>query len=290
MSRILVTGARGLLGCTLVPALKASGHEVITHSKSQKADICADLGNAQAATDLIHRVSPTIVINLVGLTNVDACEKNPQAAYLANVRTVENLVAAFVRSGRNCTFLHISTDQVYDGAGPNQEDKINLKNYYAFSKYAGELVALRAGATVLRTNFIGPSKCPERMGLGDWIVTALRKGERITVFDDVQFSPLSLPGLAEMILHVVASPVPGVFNLGSRGGFSKAEFAFSLAKALNLRTDNLIRGLSTFANMAAPRPTNMMMDSTRFEGRFSIELPTFANEIYRFKKEILSAA
>ena len=284
MGGVLVTGARGLLGCTLIPALKTAGHKVISHSRTQQADELADLEDPEATMNLIRRVSPVFVINLVGLTNVDACEKNPQAAYLANVRTVENLVAGLANSGQSCPLLHISTDQVYDGSGPHLEDKITLRNYYAFSKYVGELAALHAGATVLRTNFIGPSVCSARMGLGDWIVAALQKEEQITVFEDVRFSPLSLPTLADMILRVIAQPLPGVFNLGCRGGGSKAEFAFSLAAALKLRTDNLTRGSSASKKMAANRPTNMMMDSTRFETQFGIQLPTFANEIDRFLK------
>lgn len=281
MSRVLVTGGRGLLGCSLIPALEAAGYEVISHSRTQQADEHADLCNPEATIKLIRRVSPVIVINLVGITNVDFCEENPQAAYLSNVRTVENLAAALAYLGRSCLFLHISTDQVYDGPGPHFENKVTLRNYYAFSKYTGELAAFYAGATVLRTNFIGPSVCSARMGLADWIVAALRKGDRITVYEDICFSPLSLPTLAEMILRVIAQPMPGVFNLGCRGGVSKADFAFTLAEKLKLRTENLTRGLGASGKKPANRPTNMIMDSTSFETRFGVKLPTLGNEIDR---------
>ena len=75
MGGVLVTGARGLLGCTLIPALKTAGHKVISHSRTQQADELADLEDPEATMNLIRRVSPVFVINLVGLTNVDACEK-----------------------------------------------------------------------------------------------------------------------------------------------------------------------------------------------------------------------
>lgn len=282
MGRVLVTGARGLLGSTLIPALKAAGYETISHSRQQQADELADLGDPAATINLICRVSPDCVVNLVGLTDVDACERNPQAAYLANVKTAENLVAALAKSAKSCPLLHISTDQVYDGSGPHSEQAITLRNYYAFSKYAGELATLRAGATIIRTNFIGPSACPQRKSLGDWIVAGLRKRKRMTVFEDVRFSPLSLPTLADMILRVVARPSQGIFNLGCRGGASKADFAFCMAATLNLRTDNLQRGSIKSMKYAANRPTNMTMDSTRFENQFGVELPTIEDEIARF--------
>src|SRR5512141_813135 len=131
MARILVTGARGLLGSTLVPFLSSRGHDVVCHARSQEADLRGDLSDASQVRAVLGRARPETVINLVALTNVDECERDPQAAYLANVRIVENLVAA-IGTGSNAPHLvQISTDQLYDGPGPHQESAITLRNYYA---------------------------------------------------------------------------------------------------------------------------------------------------------------
>ncbi len=284
MVRILITGARGLLGSSLFPALVREGHQVFGQSSGSSADLQADLQDCGQVVKLLQRAAPEIIINLAGMTNVDECEHNPQAAYLGNVRVVENLVQAIREYPSRIHLIQISTDQVYDGEGPHKEEKITLRNYYGFSKYAGELVASSVGSTILRTNFFGRSRCSGRISFSDWLVAALSKGEAITVFDDVRFSPLSLTRLAHLIERVVIKPMPGVYNLGSRNGLSKADFAFLLAEVMNLPTVNISRGTSASKKMAACRPKDMTMDSSRFEQHFGIELPTLGAEIISLYK------
>lgn len=279
MSRVLVTGALGLLGSTLVPFLQARGHEVLRHARKGEVEICADLTDADQVCAALDAVAPEVIVNLAALTNVDECERNPQLAYLENVRIVENLAKWIQKKANACHLVQLSTDQVYDGLGPHKESNINLTNYYGFSKYAGELAAATASSTVLRTNFFGQSQCSGRTSLSDWLVQALTKGEPITVFEDVRFSPLSLARLSEFLEIVIAKRQQGIYNLGSRDGMSKADFAFALAEALGLPIRNMARGTSGKAKLNAYRPKDMCMDSSLFANIFSVELPTLKEEI-----------
>jgi dTDP-4-dehydrorhamnose reductase len=280
--RVLITGATGLLGATLVSVLESSGIDVCRHGR-RDGDIKSELTDRQAVKALLERSRPDTVVNLAALTNVDECERFPQQAYLANTRVVENLVAALAESGDRKHLVQISTDQLYDGTGPHQEGAIALGNYYAFSKYAGELAAAGTSSTILRTNFFGRSRCSSRSSFSDWIVGALRRGETVKVFEDVYFSPLSLERLASLICHVLERPVPGVFNLGSREGMSKAEFCYSLARVLGLPAGPMIRARSTDVELRAYRPKDMRMDCSRFEQSFGVQLPTLQQEIDSMK-------
>ena len=141
-----------MLGCTLAPFLMSRGHSVICHGHSAVADVSCDLTDRTATNALMQAVGPQCVINLVAATNVDECERNPHAAYMLNVRTVETIVESLARRNQ-ALLVHVSTDQVYDTAGESSESDIRLTNTYALSKYAGELAALRMPAVVLRTNF-----------------------------------------------------------------------------------------------------------------------------------------
>jgi dTDP-4-dehydrorhamnose reductase len=237
-------------------------------------EICADLTDAEQVCAALDAVVPEVIVNLAALTNVDECERNPQLAYLENVRIVENLAKWIQKKANACHLVQLSTDQVYDGVGPHKEGNINLTNYYGFSKYAGELAAATVSSTVLRTNFFGQSQCSVRTSLSDWLVQALTKGESITVFDDVRFSPLNLAYLVEMIELVVVKRQQGIFNLGSKDGISKSDFAFLLAEGLSLSTQNIKRGKTIDANLVAYRPNDMCMDSSNFERVFGVELPT----------------
>ena len=279
---MLVTGARGLLGSTLVPHLESRGFDVVRLGRDAPADVRADLTDLQQVSAALEAVTPDVIINLAALTDVDQCERTPNAAYLANVRIVENL-ASWIRRRGSCRLVQISTDQVYDGSGPHRESDVVLSNYYGFSKYAGELAAEGVAGTVLRTNFFGPSIASGRVSFSDWIVQALRQEKKITVFEDVQFSPLSLERLAQVVEAVVRNPRPGVFNVGSQSGMSKADFAFRLAEALDLPTGLMGRGTLQPGTLVAYRPKDMRLDSSLFEATFGFQLPTLQHEIDSMK-------
>jgi dTDP-4-dehydrorhamnose reductase len=280
--KILVLGASGMLGTCLVPHLTAHGHSVGSHGRC--GAMAADLGDAVATLALMRRVSPEVVINLAGLTDVDRCETHPQEAWRANVLGAENAAAASTAVGAH--LIHISTDQVYNRDPSSDESQACPGNYYAMSKYAGELAALGADATVLRSNFFGLSRHPTRRSLTDWLFDALSEGRPLQVFDDVRFSPLSMATLCEMIAIVASQRKHGVFNLGSHGGMSKADFAFAFATALGLPTAAMSRSLAANATfLKAWRPKAMCMDSRRFEEIFGQALPNLGSEIQLAAKD-----
>src|SRR5688572_23068444 len=138
---VLVTGATGLLGRTLVPHLQQHDHELVTHARTEGADVSVDLADAGRTAELLREIGPRVVINLVGLTSVELCENHPNDAYRGNTRTVENLAYGIRQMDSACHLIHISTDHLYDGAGLHTEENVTLTNTYALTKYAGELAA-----------------------------------------------------------------------------------------------------------------------------------------------------
>jgi dTDP-4-dehydrorhamnose reductase len=280
--RVLITGATGLLGSSLSLALEQQGVTVVRHGR-RTGDVRADLTQRQAVEQLLNGVAPDAIVNLAALTNVDQCESQPSEAYRSNTLTIVNL-ASVIRRLRVAPYLiQISTDQVYDGPGPHAEDSVTIRNYYAMSKYAGELAASGVPSTILRTNFFGPSVRPDRTSFSDWIVGALRRREVVRVFEDVFFTPLSLQRLAALICLALERRVPGTFNLGSREGMSKAEFCFTLAEVLGLPATSLVRTDSSTAGLRATRPKDMRMDCSSFSRFFGVELPTLRLEIESMK-------
>lgn len=288
---ILLLGSTGLLGSTLSPFLSSRGYEVKTHGRSEGAQFQADLNDPKEVNKLLGKIQADIIINLVGLTDVDLCEKQPNQAYLVNVRIVENIAGWIKQKKTSCHLVHISTDQVYDGVNLHAEELVTLTNYYAFSKYAGELAAASVPSTILRTNFFGRSHCAKRVSLTDWIFHSLSNNDSIQVFDDVLFSPLSMSTLSEMIELSVRNKLLGVFNLGSHDGMSKADFAYAFADELDLSTHAMKRTTTdqvTF--LKTYRPKGMRMNSAKFENTLGIKLPQLKDEIKRVAKEYCESA
>ena len=277
-SRVLVTGAAGLLGRPLSRYLAACGHKVLRHAFRAEGDLRGDLSKHADVRAVLEAATPDVIVNLVANTDVDYCEAHPEVAYTCNVRVVENLVGWILNTSDRCRLVQLSTDQVYDGPGPHTESAALPRNYYAFSKYAGELAASRVSATVVRTNFFGPSETPGRVSFSDWIIASLRDKRKINVFDDISFSPLTIRSLSSFIEMIVRNPIEGTFNVGSRVGSTKADFAFELATCLDLPTNAMVRGSST-ATVRAYRPRDMRMNSEHFEKVYHVQMPTLTSEI-----------
>ena len=286
MKNILITGATGLLGSSLVPHLKKCGYKVVTHALSTQADFMFDLSGREKSYKILEQIKPSVVINLVGLTSVELCEEQVSLAYLANTRTVENLAHWIASSGTDCHLVQISTDQVYDGVGLHTEDSTTITNNYSLTKYAGELAAIRVPSTILRTNFVGRSKVSYRESLTDWVYNSLTGKQKVQVLNDVYFCPLSITILVEMIELVVQKKLVGIYNLGAHNGMSKADFDFAFAECLKLPTNTMTRIETSQAKfLKAYRPKDMRMDSSKFEDAFGIKLPNLTDLIQQLAQE-----
>jgi dTDP-4-dehydrorhamnose reductase len=136
----------------------------------------------------------------------------------------------------------------------------------------------------LRTNFFGPSHCPGRRSLTDWLLQSLIQQRAITAFNDIRFSPLSIERLVDLLGAIVARRRQGIFNLGSRNGMSKAEFAYMFAAVMGVPTTCMTSGTSDRMKLVAYRPKDMRMDSSSFEDAFGVALPTLQEEIHSMKR------
>ena len=102
----------------------------------------------------------------------------------------------------------------------------------------------------------------------DWAVNEMRCGQKIVLFGDVFFSPLSLNRLCGYICHIIRNPVPGTFNLGSNNGLSKADFVVYLAKLLEESKSNFETGSIKDLDLSAPRPLDMRWIVPSLKARF----------------------
>jgi dTDP-4-dehydrorhamnose reductase len=268
-----------MLGSSLCPMLEAAGHVVMRQSREGGFDLQFNPSDSQAWHSVLSDQRPEAVVNLAAATIVDRCEINPQWAYDANVGPV----LAFVRAAHDCRqrphLVHISSDQVYDGAGPHLEDAPRPCNVYALSKLTAELTIREYPSTVLRTNFFGASRSPDRRSFSDWIVGSLRAEEPITIFNDVLFSALHLDSLSNVVARALELRPHGTFNVGTADGISKANFALALAERLGLSTAALRVGSIADVRLRARRPLDMRMDNVRFEQAFGMSAPTMSGQI-----------
>jgi dTDP-4-dehydrorhamnose reductase len=278
---LLLTGASGLLGSVLLSGLSDAYHVIGVARTRPRDDLrSCDLSNQESVNSLLENTDPDIIIHTAAMTNVDACENSPNLAFQSNVEMTKFL-ANWVNTNSPATrFLYISTDQVYDGAGPHSEHALRPSNVYALTKlWAEEYVRVLPNNVILRTNFFG-----QFVGNSSDLISVLRNraiaGDPVTLFTDVLFSPLHVDHLADTIADIVRMDVTGIFNVGASGpGMSKAAFARMFIEQMGLSLDSFKDGSVEDMCLAAYRPRDMRMNNEKIQRVLGRELPSVEDEI-----------
>lgn len=133
-SRVLVTGAVGLLGRELVEVLAARRPELAVTAAGRAT---LDITDPGAVEDAV--TGHDLVLNCAAWTAVDAAEDREPEAFAANALGPALLARACARTGAR--LLHVSTDYVFSGAAtePYAEDAVpGPAGAYGRTKLAGE--------------------------------------------------------------------------------------------------------------------------------------------------------
>jgi dTDP-4-dehydrorhamnose reductase len=288
MSRILVTGASGLLGVNF--GLQFAGqHEVIGIANAHPLKglpfplLIRDLTQPGAAKKLIAETRPEIVIHCAALANIDQAESNPTLAFRMNAEVAGEMAEAARSAG--AVMVHLSTDAVFDGqrGGYSETDDTNPINVYARSKLAGEQAVMQANnqAMVARVNFYGWSLGGLR-SLGELFYYNLSAGKAMMGFTDVFFCPLEVNCLGDVLLKMAFRRLSGIYHVFSREALSKYEFGCRIARRFGL-DEGLIRPVSwKDAGLKAVRSPNLVMRTGKLAAALGEPLPDQVIGIDRF--------
>ena len=279
MKKILILGSSGFLGTSLKNILTKTNYDVYCQSRDKKSDEQCDPSNLDEFIDLLSRLKPDIIINLIANTDVDLCQKNKNIAFEANVLPVINLTKSLKHFNHIARIIHISTDHVYDGIGYKKEEQADPLNEYAYTKLKAENIILDYGGLVIRTNFIGKCINNKKKSLTDWIYENLIKEKEITVFENIIINPLNTKILCKYLCLLFEKKVEGIFNLGASDGITKSDLAFLFANQLNLRSDLLKKGEFIPKSDQSIRPKDMRMDISKFENHFEVKLPSSREQV-----------
>lgn len=245
--------------------------------------VSADLRDARHSETVLDAVDPRVVIHTVALTDVDRCEDEPAEAFATNVLTTLNVARWAARRRR--LLVYVSSDQVYSGPGPHAEGRPLPVNEYGRTKYAGELAAMQSPLHLaLRTNFYGLSR--RRPSFTDWLRSAIAEGREVKLDEGARFSPLHLGQLAALIQQCTEHGIRGVFNLGSRDGIEKLDFARRVAEMFQPGSGRLVKARTKAEASRAPRPHDLRLDVTRLEEALGRRMPTIDDGLRMLSAEM----
>ncbi len=289
MTRLLVTGASGLLGLNLALEAAQHGYQVagVTHLNPLRdvpfAVYPADLAQPGAIEALFNDVRPEAVIHCAAVANLEAAEANPELAWSVNAELPGQLAQIAHRYG--IQLIHISTDAVFDGvAGPYSEtDLPNPQSVYGRSKLAGEQAVANAcpDAMIARVNFYGWSPSGKR-SLAEFFFNNLSTGQKVMGFTDVTFCPLLVNELASFLLLGLKQKLAGVYHVVSRECLSKYAFGVALARQFGL-DEALIRPVSVLeSSLVARRSPDLRLKTDKLAQALHLAPPAQASGLQRF--------
>jgi len=278
--KMFLTGISGLLGLNF--ALHARDKFDIVGSfntHSVKLDgveqIQLDLTSHEATADALRAINPDIIVNTAALTDVDECEMNPGLAQTLNVELPRRL--AEIAEDQQIRFVHISTDQLFDGTDPwlDESDIPKPLNNYGLTKWKAEQVVSKAHSSplIIRTNFFGWGTS-EHSSFSDWILSGLQGQKELTMFTDVYFTPILINQMIDFILELLKTSSSGIFHLAGSERLSKYDFGLQVAKAFDYPTDQ-IRPVSVDEfDFKAKRPKDMSLNCHKSEIALETTMPS----------------
>ena len=257
---ILVTGSDGMLGSAIIPYLRQCGHDVYD------TDIdTLDVRDRDAVRWGITSVSPTLVAHLAAETSLEACEDNPDHAWLTNAIGTKNVALECRRA--QVPMAYISSAGIFDGESSEaytEFDAPNPINVYGASKWQGELYMRQfvPPSYTVRAGWMmggGPGKDHKFVS---HILSQINDGaEIIHAVKDKFGSPTFAPDFAKCFESLITSGDYGTYHMVSSGECSRYDVARAILDILG-RDDIVLSGTSSnyfIADFYAPRPTSEVM-------------------------------
>lgn len=267
MKKILILGCSGLLGSSLLRSFSSKFEVVGTHfSNSPKAgtkSLNFDVALPGMFERILETVSPQYVINCIGATSVEECERLPEKAMLLNAIFPHTIAKASNKFGFR--FIHVSTDHYGSSTHETRDECMHpaALNSYGYSKFTGERLVLNEtpAALILRTNFFGVSPRGNHSIL-DFAINSLSSSTKIFGYEDVLFTPIGVTQIGKFLISAMDNPISGVLNLCGSESISKLTFLREVAIALGLDPQLIIPIKSSEISSWVTRPTNLSLDNS----------------------------
>ncbi|GMV78064.1 MAG: NAD(P)-dependent oxidoreductase [Chitinophagaceae bacterium] len=269
---ILVTGTNGQLGWSLQNLSIEYSHqfEFLFVTREQ-----LDLSKPTTVANFIQQHQPKIVINCAAYTAVDKAETEQETALNINAISVGEIAKAC--KAIDAILITISTDYVFDGNGTTPykiNHPTNPINYYGYSKWLGEKLALEnnADTIIIRTSWV---YCEHGNNFVKTMLRLMKERVEVNVVNDQIGCPTYAPDLAQAIMQIILQlPINkhrGVYHFSNTGNISWFYFATTIRNITELNCQvNPIP--STAFPTPAKRPTYSVMDITAIKKDFEIEI------------------
>jgi dTDP-4-dehydrorhamnose reductase len=202
------------------------------------------------------------VVNTAAMTNVDACERDPERACAVNALGVRHLAVAAARRGAH--LVHVSTDYVFDGEATQPYDEwatVRPLSEYGRSKLGGELEVERHAVSwaTVRTSWVFGRRGTDLLS---WAFDAFDRGELDGVLADQVSIPTYAPDLAVLLARFAVERRQGLFHVTSGSeAVTRHELVVTALRARGLDPSNVAAIDAADLDRPAARPPMSALDN-----------------------------
>lgn len=240
MKTVLVTGSEGFVGTHLIESLK-DAYEVVPSCyplllPKKGHYIALDILNLEMVREVLKKYLPDVVFHLAAISSVAKSFRDPPLTYHTNIIGTANLLEAAKFLKKPVRFIFVSTCELY-GGGENlgETSEIVLKNPYAVSKYAAELVCKNYLGEDLEYVILRPFNHTGTEQAEDFVlptiakqIAEIEKGKRPPLIEigniDVRREFMDIGDVVEAYRIAVEKCQPGeTYNISSSRGHAIAE-------------------------------------------------------------------
>lgn len=256
--RVLVAGCHGLLGQHLLGTAPAHArlYGLARHADARDARLSGylrgDIADGAAWDEALRAFSPDLVLNAAALTDVDGCERDPDACARVN----RDALRAPAASG--IPLVHLSTDYVFDGAaGPYAEDDpVNPPNAYGRIKLESERIVLAGSPRnlVVRTMWVWGEGQGAKQSFPDFVRGRLAASGPVRAVTDQWGNPTRAADLAMAIWKLVECGCSGVYHAAGADRVTRFEWARRVAEAHGLDATRIEPVATDALGLPARRP------------------------------------
>lgn len=285
--KILVVGASGQLGKTVVNEIINRNHECISCDIAGDVDFVMDATNYDEVMYKVEKINPDAVINCAAWTAVDAAEDENNQPKVFALNTIIPKTLADACAKINCKLMQISTDYVFDGTGerPWQPDDKNFGplSIYGMTKLKGEkFVSQIEKYFIVRIAWLfgGPIS---------FVNTMLKVGQthdEVRVVNDQIGTPTYSKDLARLLVDMIETDKYGYYHATNEGGYiSWYDFCVEIYKQAGYTTKVIPVTTTEYGESKAKRPFNSRLDKSKLVENGFTPLPDWKDALRRYLSE-----
>ncbi len=229
---ILIIGGNSKIGEALINSYRSENYKLAyttrDFEKLSSNIFYLDLENDDVEK-YINNIFPKKVFFCAAITSMIDCSKRPIFSYKINVTNTFILIKHFIKKGSFVVFL--STGAVFNGETPFSTIDEVVKPQTEYGKQKVEIEKLINTLMPSQWAIIRLSKVisTEFQLIHKWI-NILRKEEKISPYNDIVFSPISIELVVSVIKKIANDKIFGFFHISANKDISYYDLALFIAQ------------------------------------------------------------